>query len=110
MHHTQGLAIFDVLVEPFCTRRHAPTPSPSFLKVWYDMEFISQRFFDCPVDDHRTEALSLLAMDARDSASMKRKKQSNILKGAKSKKGYKPPEKTARRKKKTSSSVSSLPT
>lgn len=69
-------------------------------KVWYDMEAIRTRFFDCPVEEIRLQALSMIAIEARSSASMKRKKQSNIRRAAKMKPGYKPPEKKAPRKKK----------
>lgn len=47
-------------------------------KVWYDMETIRGRFFDCPVEDFRVEVLSMIALDERSAASKKRKKQSNI--------------------------------
>ena len=68
-------------------------------KVWYDMETIRTRFFDCPVEEIRLQALSMIAIEARSSASMKRKKQSNIRRAAKRKPGYRPPEKKTKRKK-----------
>lgn len=67
------------------------------LKVWYDMDFIRRQFYDCPVPEHRERAFSLLAYEARSSASMKRRKQNNIRAAAKRKPGYKPPEKTTRK-------------
>lgn len=57
-----------------------PVPEPHCVlgKVWYDMETIRGRFFDCPVEEFRVQALSMIALEERSAASRKRKKQSNI--------------------------------
>lgn len=59
------------------------------------MDTIRERFYDCPVEDIRNQALSMIIMEARNSASMRRRKQSNIRAAAKRKAGYKAPKKSS---------------
>lgn len=72
------------------------------------MTAIRSRFFDCPSEDLKMKALTIIAMEARSAPSMKRKKMNNIRAATKAKKrkpSYKQPaEKTKTPAKKRRSS------
>lgn len=59
------------------------------------MTTIRSRFFDCPSEDIRMKALTIIAMEARAAPTMKRKKMNNIRAAARRKPGYTSAEKTA---------------
>lgn len=72
------------------------------------MTTIRSRFFDCPSEEIRMKALTMIAMEAKTAPTMKRKKINNIRAAAKRKPGYRPPEKatSAREKKRKEKSDS----
>lgn len=65
------------------------------------MTAIRARFFDCPSEDIKMKALTIIAMEARTAPSMKRKKMNNIRAATKRKPGYRAPEKAPTRRKKS---------
>lgn len=65
-------------------------------QVWFDMTTIRSRFFDCPSEEIKMKALTMIAMEAKAAPTMKRKKMNNIRAAAKRKPGYRPGETTAR--------------
>lgn len=68
------------------------------------MTAIRARFFDCPSEDIKMKALTMIAMEARTAPTMKRKKMNNIRAATKRKPGYRAPEKSTTRRKKSKSS------
>lgn len=70
------------------------------------MTAIRSRFFDCPSEDLKMKALTIIAMEARSAPSMKRKKINNIRAATKAKKrkpSYKQPAERTPTKKRRSS-------
>ena len=60
------------------------------LQVWFDMTAIRSRFFDCPSEEIKMKALTMIAMEARAAPAMKRRKM-NIMRGAAKRKSRQQP-------------------
>lgn len=69
-------------------------------QVWFDMTTIRSRFFDCPSEEIKMKALTVIAMEARAAPTMKRKKMNNVRAAAKRKpSSFRPPPTSEREKK-----------
>lgn len=59
------------------------------------MTTIRSRFFDCPTEEIKMKALTIMAMEARAAPAMKRKKMNNMRAAAKRKPSFVPSQKSA---------------